>query len=60
VGRDRTNTCTGRRRARRPLDGFKVAAWLGGDSEFDPIGSDPGFRAILADIAFPADPFASR
>jgi hypothetical protein len=42
------------------LDGFKHAARLRGDSKFVPIRFDPGFRAVRADIAFPADPFASR
>jgi hypothetical protein len=42
------------------VDGFKDSARLRGVSTFDPIRSDPGFRAVLADIGFPADPFASR
>jgi hypothetical protein len=41
------------------LDVFKDSARLRGDSEFDPIRFDPGFGAVLADIGFPADPFAS-
>jgi eukaryotic-like serine/threonine-protein kinase len=41
-------------------DGFKDVARLRGESTFDSIRSDPDFRAILADLEFPADPFASR
>jgi tRNA A-37 threonylcarbamoyl transferase component Bud32/tetratricopeptide (TPR) repeat protein len=42
------------------VDGFKDQRRLHGDSTFDPMRSDPGFRAVLSDIAFPADPFAAR
>jgi hypothetical protein len=42
------------------VDGFKDSDRLRGDSKFDPIRSDPGFRVVLADITFPADPFAAR
>ncbi len=41
-------------------DGFKDAARLKKESTFDPLRSDPGFRAIVADIEFPAQPFESR
>ncbi len=41
-------------------DGFNDAARLQKESTFGPIRSDPDFRAILADIEFPAQPFASQ
>jgi hypothetical protein len=39
-------------------DGFHDAARLRGESLFEPLRSDPGFRALLADLEFPAEPFA--
>jgi hypothetical protein len=39
-------------------DGLHDAARLRGESLFEPLRSDPGFRAILADLEFPAEPFA--
>ena len=41
-------------------DGFKDAARLKKEPTFDPIRSDPNFRVIVADIEFPAQPFAAR
>jgi eukaryotic-like serine/threonine-protein kinase len=41
-------------------DGFQDAARLRGDAAFDPIRSGPGFVAILADLDFPAEAFATR
>jgi hypothetical protein len=38
-------------------DGFHDAARLRGESLFEPLRSDPGFRALLADLDFPAEPF---
>ncbi|HKI21273.1 MAG TPA: hypothetical protein VKA15_25490, partial [Isosphaeraceae bacterium] len=40
-------------------DGFKDVARLRRESKFESIRSNPGFTAILADIDFPAQPFAS-
>jgi hypothetical protein len=40
-------------------DGFKDAGRLRGDSTFDPLRSEPGFAAIVADLASPADPFTT-
>jgi Protein kinase domain len=40
-------------------DGYKDAAHLKKELIFDPMRSDPQFRAIAADIEFPAQPFAS-
>jgi eukaryotic-like serine/threonine-protein kinase len=37
--------------------GFKDVARLRGDSAFDAIRSEHAFTLVLADIAFPADPF---
>ena len=39
-------------------DGFHDAGELRGESLFDPLRSDPGFRTLLADLEFPAEPFA--
>jgi hypothetical protein len=39
-------------------DSFHDAARLRGESLFEPLRSDPGFRAILAGLGFPAEPFA--
>jgi hypothetical protein len=39
-------------------DGLHDAARLRDESLFEPLRSDPGFRAILADLEFPAEPFA--
>ncbi len=39
-------------------DGFHDAARFKSESLFDPIRSDPDFRATVADLEFPADPFA--
>ena len=41
------------------LDGFKDAVLLRDDTKFDPIRFGPGFRAVLADLGFPADSFGS-
>jgi hypothetical protein len=41
-------------------EGFRDAVRIRGDSGLDPVRSDPGFRSILADLEFPADPFAPR
>jgi hypothetical protein len=40
-------------------DGYKDAAHLKKELIFDQMRSDPQFRAIAADIEFPAQPFAS-
>ncbi len=40
-------------------DGFKDAARMRKESTFDAIRSDPGFRAVAADVEFPAQPFAA-
>jgi hypothetical protein len=42
------------------LDAFKDAARLRGDPQFDPIRFEAGFRAVQADIGFPAVPLAWR
>jgi hypothetical protein len=39
-------------------DNFRDAARLRSDPDFDPARSDPEFAAIVADLAFPVDPFA--
>ena len=39
-------------------DGFHDAVRFKSESLFDPIRSDPDFRATVADLEFPADPFA--
>ena len=39
-------------------DGFKDAARLRGESTFETLRSHPEFTAILADVAFPAQPFS--
>ena len=39
-------------------DGFHDAARLRNESLFEPLRTDPGFRAILADLDFPVEPFA--
>ena len=39
-------------------DGFKDVARLRGESTFEPLRAHPDFAAILADIAFPAQPFS--
>ncbi len=41
-------------------DGFKDAARLKKEAKLDLLRSVPDFRAIAADIAFPAQPFVSR
>ncbi len=41
-------------------DGFKDAGRIRRESTFESIRSNPEFAAILADIEFPAQPFASR
>ncbi|MGO9469832.1 MAG: protein kinase domain-containing protein [Isosphaeraceae bacterium] len=41
-------------------NGFKDAARLRRESTFESIRSNPDFAAILADIEFPAQPFASH
>ncbi len=41
-------------------DGFKDSARLRRESTFESIRSNPEFTAILADIEFPAQPFASQ
>ena len=38
--------------------GFREAAHMRVDSDLDPIRTRPDFQALLADLAFPADPFS--
>ncbi len=40
-------------------DGFKDARRIAGDSRLSPIRPEPGFRAILADLEFPVEVFAT-
>ena len=39
--------------------GYRNPAYLASDSDLDPLRSRDDFRALMADLAFPADPFAS-
>jgi hypothetical protein len=39
-------------------DGFHDAARLRGESLFDPLRTDPTFRALVAELEFPAESFA--
>ena len=41
------------------LEGFRDAARIRGDSKLDPIRREPEFGAILADLEFPAEAFAT-
>jgi hypothetical protein len=46
---------------RRAADaGFGNVYWMRRDPDLDPLRARPDFQAMMADLAFPAQPFSNR